>query len=125
MNRITNLLVAIFTVYFAQPSAAQVQLGIIGGINFADADVEVENQPAEISKQAVFGIGGVFDLSLSRTFSLRLEPMYLQKGVGKTELAIQPDVEWSVKSSYLELPVFLKAEFGSTIRPYRALAHLR
>jgi hypothetical protein len=118
MNKITCFLVAILTISFAQNPAAKLQLGIIGGMNFSTADVEVMEEGADISGTTVFGIGGVLDYSLNQTFSLRLEPMYLQKGIGKSELDIEPGVEWSLESSYLELPIFFKAEFGNDIRPY-------
>jgi hypothetical protein len=118
MKKITCYLVVILAVGFAQAPAAKLQLGPIGGLYFTSADVEIANEGADVSTNTGFGIGGIFDWSLNQTFSLRLEPMYLQKGLGKTELDILPGVEWELKSSYLELPVFIKAEFGNTFRPY-------
>jgi hypothetical protein len=108
----------ILAVSFAQSPTSKLQLGLIGGLNLAGADIKIDEEGADVSSTTVFGIGGVLDWNLNQTFSLRLEPMYLQKGIGKTELDIQPGIEWKLKSSYLELPVFIKAEFGSNIRPY-------
>ena len=118
MNKIICFFVAILAVSFAQNPNTKLQIGVIGGLNFSGADIEIVEEGADVSNTTVFGIGGVFDWNLNQTFSLRLEPMYLQKGIGKSELDVQPDVEWTLESSYLELPVFIKAEFGSAIRPY-------
>ncbi|NIV95512.1 outer membrane beta-barrel protein [candidate division KSB1 bacterium] len=118
MKKLTCFLIAMLTVTLVLPAGAQLRVGIVGGMNIADLNVEVQNQPADVSSRTLFGIGGVVVLPLSQTMSLRFEPMYLQKGIGATELAIQPGVEYKSKSSYLELPLFLKAEFGNSIRPY-------
>lgn len=118
MHKLTYLVAALLMLLFNLPTNAQHHLGIIGGLSFAEVEAEVQREPAEVSNRTLFGIGGVVDLSLNRTLSLRLEPMYLQKGAGESELAIQPGVEWRMKSSCLELPLFLKAEFGNTVRPY-------
>ncbi|MFC1550773.1 porin family protein [Candidatus Neomarinimicrobiota bacterium] len=118
MNKIICLFVMILGISFAQSSASKLQFGLIGGLNLSSADIEIVEEGADVSNTTVFGIGGVLDWSLNQTFSLRLEPMYLQKGIGTTELDIQPGIEWKLKSSYLELPVFIKAEFGSNIKPY-------
>lgn len=118
MKKLTHFFIVILSMSLVLPAAAQHRIGVIGGLNLADVDAEIQDQPTEASSRTLFGIGGVVDLSLNRTFSLRLEPMYLQKGAGKTELAVQPGVEWRAKSTVVELPLFLKAEFGQTFRPY-------
>jgi hypothetical protein len=112
------LLIILFSVCFAQFPSTKLQTGLITGLNFASADVEIMEEGADISSNTVFGIGFILDYRLNHTFSLRLEPMYLEKGIGKSELDIQPGVEWELKSSYLELPVFIKGEFGNNVRPY-------
>jgi len=118
MKKITYMLVIILSVSFTQTSDSKLQLGLIGGTNIVSADVEIANEGADVSNRTDFGIGGIIDWSMNQTFSIRLEPMYLQKGLGKTEIDIQPGVEWYFKSAYLELPVFVKAEFGNDIKPY-------
>jgi hypothetical protein len=112
------LLITLFSVCFAQIPSTKLQTGIITGLNFASADVEIMEEGADITSNTLLGIGFILDYGLNDMFSLRLEPMYLEKGIGKSELDIQPGVEWELKSSYLELPIFIKAEFGSDIRPY-------
>jgi len=98
------------------PAGAQHRIGVVGGMNFADAEVEIERQSASVSSRTLFGLGGVVDVRLSKNFGLHLEPMYLQKGGASKD--IQPGVEFRLKSSYVELPVFFKAEFGKQLRPY-------
>jgi len=118
MNKLSYLLIIVLSVSYAQTPTKKLQFGLIGGLNVTSADVEIVNEGADVSSRTDFGIGGIIDWDLNQTFSLRLEPKYLQKGLGKTEIDIQPGVEWYFKSSYLELPVFVKAEFGNDIRPY-------
>ena len=118
MHRILCLLVVFIISGYSQSSESNLNCGIIGGLNFNSADVEIMEEGADVSGNTVFGIGGVIDWRLNQTFSLRLEPMYLQKGIGKTELDIQPGIVWYSNTSYLEIPVFIKAEFGNNIKPY-------
>jgi hypothetical protein len=118
MKKLGCLFLAILSFTLVLPASAQLRVGIVGGLNIANIDAEIQNQPADVNSRSLFGIGGVVDLPLGRTMSLRFEPMYLQKGIGTTELAVQPGVEYKIKSSCLELPLFLKVEFGNTVRPY-------
>ena len=118
MKKCTFILVAILLLSFAQSAGAQHRVGILGGLNFTKIDIEVQRESATVSSRTLFGIGGILDVRVSQSLRLCLQPMYLQKGVGKTRLAIQPGVEWVAKSSYLELPLLVKAEFGNTAKPY-------
>ena len=97
-------------------SDAQIRTGIVGGVNFADLETTGES---EVSTRTVFGIGAVFDLGISNNFILCLEPMYIQKG-GRVEEGedINSDPGGWVKSSFIEIPLFLKVTYGSRIRPY-------
>ena len=79
-------------------------VGIIGGLNNADFTLEDYGVDRDVSPRSLFGIGGVFGLSFSKYFSIQLEPMYLQKG----GLISDNTPQLFLKSSYLELPVFLK-----------------
>jgi hypothetical protein len=116
MHKLTYLVAALLMLLFNLPTNAQHRIGVVGGLNFADAEVEIAGQPADVSSRTLFGLGGIVDLRLSKNFGLQLEPMYLQKGGASTD--IQPGVEFRLKSSYVELPIFFKAEFGNTVRPY-------
>ncbi len=82
MNKIACFIVVILAVSFAQTPASKLQLGLIGGINIVSADVEIANEGADVSNSTDFSIGGIIDWDLNQTFSIRLEPKYLQKGLG-------------------------------------------
>jgi Outer membrane protein beta-barrel domain len=116
MHKLTYWAAALLMLLFNLPTNAQHRVGVVGGLNFADAEVEIIRQSADVSSRTLFGLGGVVDLRLSKNFGLHLEPMYLQKGGASKD--IQPGVDFRLKSSYVELPIFFKAEFGNTVRPY-------
>ena len=116
MHKLIYGAAALLMLLFNLPANAQHRIGVIGGLNFADAEVEIARQSANVLDRTLLGLGGVEDLRLSKNFGLQLEPMYLQKGGASTD--IQPGVDFRLKSSYVELPVFFKAEFGNAIRPY-------
>ena len=106
----------VMVLIMALSSYAQIRTGIVGGVNFADLETTGES---EVSTRTVFGIGAVFDLGISNNFILCLEPMYIQKG-GRVEEGedINSDPGGWVKSSFIEIPLFLKVTYGSRIRPY-------
>jgi hypothetical protein len=106
MKRLTFLVAALAALMITTlPAHAQkYYVGIIGGLNNADFNLEEYGIERDISHRSLFGIGGIFGLSLSKYFSIQLEPMYLQKGGVMTDNT--PLLY--LKSSYLELPVFLK-----------------
>lgn len=116
MKKITFSVAALLALFFSMSASAQHRLGVIGGLNVAEFDVDVKVPTNEYATKTVFGIGGVVDLRLSENFSLYLQPMYLQKGAYVTDTV--DNLEFPFKSAFLELPVFLKAEFGRTFRPY-------
>ena len=118
MKKITCFLALLVMVGYSQQTESAINIGIIGGLNFNSAQVEILEEGADVSSNTGFGIGGVIDWKLNQTFSLRLEPMYLQKGIGKTELDIQPGINWYIDASYLEIPLFIKASFGDNIEQY-------
>ena len=108
------LLMGIFMLFLAIPGYTQVNLGIVGGINIANATVDPD-QGADWKSITGLGIGVVVDLKMGEMMMLHLEPMYLQKG-SKAEEG-ENKVEMLV--DYLEIPVMLKYQFGtSTTKPY-------
>ena len=111
-----NLFWVVCLIFFmAIPASAQVNLGVLGGINLANFDVDPLEEGLEFSSITVFGFGGVLDFSLNESVSLRLEPMYLQKGAKATLMIF----ELEYKFAYLEIPVMVKYDFGtSDIKPY-------
>lgn len=95
------------------PAFAQHYLGFMAGLSFADLDMSMHAEG-----RTAFGLGGVYDFDFSDRFALHIEAMYLQKG-GLIDFP-DPGPEVKLKSDYLELPILLKASFGSKIRPYFA-----
>jgi len=95
------------------PASAQNRIGVIGGVNLAKFEVsEVEPEP-EIDNRTGFGIGGIIDLKIAPTLTLRLAPMYLQKGAkGTEEDPTVGTIDVEFKLDYLEVPVFLKLGLG-------------
>lgn len=116
MKTFIHAIVVILVVSLVQPSRAQIRLGGVGGLNFAD--LETSGEP-EVSTRTVFGIGAVLEIGLSRNFILHMEPMYIQKG-GRVEAGedVTSDPGGRIKSSFAEIPIFLKVTHGSRIRPY-------
>lgn len=106
-----NYLVIIFVVIlFVLPVRAEHRIGIIGGFNFANIDVD-----PKMSTYTRFGVGIIVDFEIRKNIFLCIEPMYLQKGAFDKDSV----PEGRVESSFLELPLFFKYSFGkSPIKPY-------
>src|SRR5574341_1575477 len=116
MKRLTFLIAALLGLVLSTSARAQHRIGVIGGLNIANVDAEFDDATMDVSNKTVFGFGGVVDLRLNENFSLYMQPMYQQKGALVTQL--NTNLDFPFKFAFLELPVFLKAEFGSTARPY-------
>ena len=108
----------IFMILGYSQTSSNIRIGLIGGINVNSAQVEILNEGADVSSKTGFGIGGVFDWKLNQVLGLRFEPMYLQKGIGETEIDIQPGIKWYASTSYIEIPVLLKAKFVNNVNQY-------
>jgi hypothetical protein len=110
------LLLTFMTLYSA--SAQQLYFGVLGGVNFADLNgKDKQGEELNVSTRSIPGIGGVIGLNLDQNFSFQLELMYLQKG---GVLRREPSDAQGIKSkmSFIEVPLFLKIQFGEQIRPY-------
>jgi hypothetical protein len=101
-----------------QVHAQNAYIGVVGGVNFADLDLEFMDKTItgyDIQSLALFGIGGFFGISVNEHLSIQLEPMYLQKGGLYTR---PPGADMRLQSNQLELPLLLKAGIGEKVRPY-------
>ncbi len=115
MKKLSILIVALFTLITVLPATAQVNFGVIGGLNLANLSVDPD-QGVDISNRTAVGIGGVLSFGVGETLALQLEPMFLQKGAKAT---VQGFGETELKSSYIEVPAMLKFAFGSSdTKPY-------
>lgn len=120
MNRFHLLLIVLLVAVMVLSARAQVNLGLIGGINIANLkgeDAET-GEKIDFSSRTAFGVGGVLDIGFSENVSLRFEPMYLQKGA-KQSVDINGTGEATFKVATLEVPALLKVSLGTaTTRPY-------
>lgn len=119
MGRLRCVVVLTFVVTCLTPVHAQIlYTGVIGGVNFADLDIEFVDKTIsnyDIQSQTLFGVGAFFGASFNEYLSLQLEPMYLQKGGLFTR---PPGPDMRIKSGQIELPLIVKAGIGEEIRPY-------
>jgi opacity protein-like surface antigen len=94
------------------PCTAQINLGILGGVNVAS----LSNNKAEwtMYSKTSWGAGVLVEIGFTPNLSLVSTPMLLKKG-GK---AIEGPTHYEFHNSYLELPVLVKVGFGNTVRPY-------
>lgn len=107
MKNMSVLLMVFLALCVILPARAQMNLGVLGGLNLANMNVDPPMEGIELSNRIVFVFGGVLDYSLSKYFALRLEPIYLQKGV-KFETDEAPGgVDYVFKGAYLEIPVMI------------------
>lgn len=115
MKRVA-IVVAPFFMLLALTARAQVDVGVIGGLNFSDMKGEGTTE-REISGHTVFGVGALFDLGLMNHLSLCVEPMVIKKSATGEEINVEnPAVD--VRMVFVELPIFFKVSFGKAVRPY-------
>lgn len=120
MKKLSFSLSILFIVFTVLPSSAQIRLGVIGGLNLANFDIDPSIEGAEFKNRSAFGFGGVFDYGLNGSISFHVEPMYLQKGSKAMLKAAGIEArDYEFKLAYIELPVMLKYSFGlENIKPY-------
>lgn len=98
--------------------AQNAYVGVVGGVNFADLNMEFVDKtiaPYDLQYRTLFGVGGFFGISVNEYVSLQIEPMYLKKG----GTFIRPGIpDMRIKSNHLELPLLVKAGIGGKVRPY-------
>jgi hypothetical protein len=119
MKKLSVVMMALSVLFMIMPATAQNRIGIIGGLNLANLSIKGTGEDLNLSNLTAFGVGGVLDLALSQSVSLRFEPMYLQKGAQDEESSSGVNVETKVKLDYLEVPALFKIAFGTgTTQPY-------
>lgn len=107
------MFIIVLSLMFSMPAEAQKRIGLIGGLNFSDM---TSSDDINFESKTTFGFGCVIDMKLSEKFNLHIEPVYLRKNVNQP--ATENDPEGKIRYSYMEIPVFLKAEFGENVKPY-------
>jgi hypothetical protein len=97
--------------------AQQFYGGVLGGMNVADFELtyhERESQPT-VRTQKFYGAGIILGARLMKYLSLQLEPTYQTFGGDYTESS---GAEMAIRMRVLEIPLFLKADFGKNIGLY-------
>jgi hypothetical protein len=113
-----------------EASAQGVYLGVLGGVNKADLEVDVAVLPDVdfFTPRTLAAVGGVIELELADRIAIRLEPMYMRKGA-RLEVplpdflggAVPPGLGLSADFDlkYFELPIQLNVAFlGGPVQPY-------
>jgi len=90
--------------------------GFKGGLNYSDFKITGDAVEQDVSPKLYFGIGGVFGVYLNKALSIQLEPMYLIKGSILKQDAPNPD--YSIKASFIAMPLIVKFTFGKKVKPY-------
>jgi hypothetical protein len=95
---------------------SKIRIGVLGGINLADIKSN-SNQDKKTNIAPAFGLTAEFPIV--HGLSVKLEPMYLNKGAklmeGEDPME-EPEAE--LKLTYLDLPILLKYSFLERISPY-------
>ena len=132
MKMIKQILMMTLVLFLVQSASAQVKLGLMGGANFSNfrvgddpIAVQLPNNAFEqgsFNSRTSFAIGGVAEYSLSPMISLSVQPMYSRQG-SKFKFdgpVVNPlSTESTIKLNYIDVPVMLKVEFGSSsVKPY-------
>ena len=117
MKKMIIFVGVLFTLITVLPANAQVNFGVIGGLNLANLSFDPDPQGVDLSNRTGIGIGGVLSFGVGETLALQLEPMFLQKGAKATVQGFTGESEF--KASYIEVPAMLKFAFGSgDTKPY-------
>lgn len=112
------ILSLVLIITFASLNMAQLNIGLMGGMNFSYAK---QNQFyfADAKSETKLALGGVIDYQFTKNFSVRLEPLYVEKGTYGRPLdteGISPKI--SLDLSYVEIPILFKYSVGDVVQPY-------
>jgi hypothetical protein len=123
MKKNATILVMLLTLLFVTNGVAQVQLGLQAGANFGDVTIDPTPEGVETGMRTGFLIGGVLYYNFSPILGLQFEPTYVQKGAkvdqSFTEEGMTIKAEQTLSADYIDIPVFLKASFGTgPVKPY-------
>ena len=98
--------------------SAQVQIGLMGGLNFSDSDQE-QFYFSEARHTTKLMLGAVADFQLSKNFSLRCEPVYIEKGTYRDEVFISGlSSRIAFNLSYFEIPLLVKYSVDGNFSPF-------
>jgi hypothetical protein len=116
MKRSTCIVVILTILTLTSQAGAQYNIGVIGGVNYANFRTNSMGTATDLSGRTVYAFGFVIDSPVGDQYILHIEPMFIQKGGIANE--ISPGMSLTLKSSFIEVPVLFKGEFGNTVKPY-------
>ncbi len=121
MKRVARLSILVFSLVITQLVFGQMRAGLTAGANIATVSTDFD--AAEYGGRVLFALGGIFEIELSDRMSLRIEPMYLQKGADPHFDFQRQEVRHKNFVDYLELPILLAYSFAATesLTPYITL----
>jgi hypothetical protein len=104
----------------AAPAMAQVRLGAVVDVNFADMSTDDAEFNENLKTYMRLGVGGVLEYGINEKLAFVTEPMLLGKGVKGEDSEGDTTASLKLKLSYFELPLLAKYSFGekNAIRPY-------
>lgn len=116
-------LIVIISVLLHQNVSAQHGIGIMGGMNFANLNIDPQDDRMEIQTRNGFLIGGILNIGISQLLSLQFEPSYMQKGaeliLNFYEEGYTFKIEETVEAAYLDVPILLRATLQTKdVQPY-------
>jgi hypothetical protein len=92
-------------------SQTSVKLGFQGGINLANGTVDPDLSTT--TRTGMMG-GAAFEIEFTDVFSIQPELLYVQKGAKFEDTEMGIPFKATLKFDYIEIPVLLKATFGSS-----------
>ena len=108
----------VFSLLITQSVFGQIHAGLTAGANFAT--ISTDFGEAGHDGRVLLALGGAFEVGLSYRLSLRIEPMYLQKGAETHVTVLQEDVIHENSLDYLEIPILFTYSFAAaeTLTPF-------
>lgn len=114
------LIVILGIILSANLVSAQIQVGVVGGITSTEfyvlEDNPFEANPDDFKRQNDYGFGLAVEYSINQYFSIRTEPMFLRKSNIYEEEGSGTVPTYYL--NYIELPLYFKAAYGKTLKPY-------
>jgi hypothetical protein len=99
-----------------QLRAQEITVGIKGGINIADLEIDNSEGGEETDSRTAFGFGAYAEFGIGDVFAIQPEVLYAPKGATDQE----EDVKLTFRVNYIEVPLLLKARIpvkSSAMRP--------
>ena len=116
MSSITRVFAVVFILCMTFTAQAQIELGVIGGINGTTVDFDPGNK-INPNPRLDFGGGAVANFPIEGKFSIHAQAMYLRKGTDYRLENVPGEVEAVIGA--IEVPVFARFTFDAgNVHPY-------